>query len=302
MMLYFLFHVALAGPIEDAIALRRGGDIPGARNLLLAMEPLVTDGERGWYLYQRGVCEELDNHPDRAEGLYREAIDVGGDTVLDAHFRLALVLEDQHRDAEALREIVGLDHVKGLEERDEITIALQRGITEVHTHHPRRGIRRISKALEIADVGNTHAYMRSKARATLVEVILSEADRLTLDGPERRMVRRLKRRAQAIKDAEAQIIELAGLQEPEWILASLVALGDAYLSLGDAVASAPPPARLDAASAGIYRSEVAKKAENAKTKAYHAWDSGVALATRLGYESPRVAVLKERRAQLEGAR
>ncbi len=301
-MLALLASVALAGPVEDAIVLRRSGDIAGARNLLVTMEPLVTDGERGWYLYQRGICEELDNKPDLAEGLYRQAIHTGGDSVVDAHFRLALVLEDQHREAEALREIVRLDRVKGMEERDEITIALQRGITEVHTRHPRRGIRRISRALAVVDGGDSHAYMRAKARATLVEVLLADAGRLDLDGPERRVVRHLTRRAQAIKAAEAQIIALAGLEEPEWILASLVVLGDAYLSLGEAVAASPAPARLDAASAGIYRTEVAKKAENAKTKAYHAWDSGIALATRLAYESPRVATLKGRRASLGGAR
>lgn len=290
-MITFL-SLAFAGPIEDAIEVRQSGDLAGARNLLVALEPLVTEQERGWYFYQRGICEELDGHPDLAEGLYRQAIDEGG-VGLDARFRLSLVLEEQGRGREALAEIAGLDRIRGLDEDDEITIALLRGIAEVESGRIRMGVSRIERALARIDEG--HGYMQAKARFALVQVILSEARKLSLDGPERRVVRRLKRRAVAIKDAEAQVVALTALGEPEWILAGLLALGDGYAALADAVAATPPPRKLTPEAAAIYRVEVGKKAENARTRAWHVWDQGVSLALRLEYESPRVAVLRARR-------
>lgn len=288
-----LCSLAFAGPIEDAVEVRQSGDLDGARKLLVALEPLVTDQERGWYLYQRAVCEELDHHPDLAEGLYRRAIEEGGDSVLDAHFRLALVLDAQGREKEALAEMVWLDRRPGLPEDDETTIALQRGIVEVRSGKTRVGVRRIERAL--AGIEEGHRYMRAKARFALVEVILGEAGKLTLDGPERRVVKRLKRRAVAIKDAEAQVVALTAMEEPEWILAGLLTLGDGYLALADAVATSPAPRKLSPEAAAVYRVEVRKKAENARTRAWHVWDQGVALALRLGYESPRVAELRARR-------
>lgn len=286
-----LLSLAVAGPIEDAIEVRQAGDLAGARNLLVALEPLVTEQERGWYLYQRAICEELDGHPDLAEGLYRMAIDEGGG--LDARFRLALVLEEQGRGREALAEMVWLDRKRGLPEDDEITIALQRGIVEVESGKTRVGVRRIERALTQVEEG--HRYMRAKARFALMEVILGEAGKLTLDGPERRVVKRLKQRAVAIKDAEAQVVALTAMEEPEWILAGLLALGEGYAALADAVAESAPPRKLSPEAAAIYRVEVGKKAENARTRAWHVWDQGVSLALRLGYESPRVAELKARR-------
>lgn len=288
--------------IDEAIAVRRAGDPDAARSLLVAVEPFVPAGRRSWWLYQRGICEEMARRPAEAEAFYRQVLAEDGAAALDARFRLALVLEDQGRDAEALEEALALAKRRGLDERDAVTVALQRGVAEVNVGRVARGVRRIQRALAEVEGGETHRYMRAKARYTLARALLAEADALELDGAERRVVRRLEARAERILAAEKQIVAIAALEEPEWILAGLVALGDSYAALADDLAAAPVPRRLDEDQAVYYRSEVQKRAEVARTKAFGAWDHGVALATRIGWESPRVDTLKARRATLESVR
>lgn len=299
-------EMALATDTRASIALaierRRAGDTEGARALLVEIEPLVASEDRSWYLYQRGVTEELSWNPAEARAFYEQVLAIDGAEAIDARFRHALVLEDLGDDAGALEDILLLAKLRGLDERDETTVALQRGITEVNTRRVRRGVARIEAALATVEGGTTHRYMRAKARYTLAQALLDEADRLRLKGSQKRIVRNLTGRAERIKAAEQQVIALVALEEPEWILASLIALGDSYGRLSDELRATPAPRKLTDEQEAIYREQLAKKAENVKTKAYHSYDQGVTLATRLAFESPRLATLKERRAALEGER
>lgn len=281
--------------IDRAIAVRRQGDPDAARNLLLAAEPIVPEAMRSWWLYQRGICEEMAWRPADAAALYEQVIARGGPEALDARFRLALVLEDQGRDDEALDQVLALRKAKGLDERDRVTLELQRGVAELRTGRTRRGAKRVEAALAEVEGGDTHTWMRAKARYTLAWALLEEADALALDGREKRVVKRLSGRAERMQAAEKQIIAIAALQEPEWVLAGLIDLGDSYADLADDLAASPAPRGLTEEQAALYRDELAKKSEVLRTKAWHSYDQGVALATRIGWESPRVATLKARR-------
>lgn len=288
--------------IEEAITLRRGGDPDGAAALLRALSPMVAEDQRGWLLYQQGVCEELAFRPAAAKGYYEQVIARGGSEALDARFRLALVLEELDEDDAALEQILTLAKQKGLDERDQVTIALQRGIAEVRTGKTRRGAKRIQAALDAVEGGETHTWMRAKGRYTLAKALLDEAAGMKLRGSEKRVVKRLKGRAERLLAAEKQIIAIATLEEPEWILAGLIDLGDGYTRLADELLAAPAPRKLSDEQEAIYREELAQKAEVLRTKAFHAWDQGVALATRIGWESPRVGTLKARRDGLAAVR
>lgn len=281
--------------LDEAVTLRQAGDVEAARALLLAMAPQLPEALRAAWLYQRGVTEEIAWRPAEAKALYDAVIASGDPLALDARFRRALVREDLGDDAGALADVLAVAKARGLDEEDAVTLALQRGIIEVNTGHVRKGIRRIDRALAEVEGGATHRYMRAKARYTLAKALLAEAADLPLDVAERRATRNLSARAARIAAAERQITALVALQEPEWILASLVALGDGYAALGDALAAAPAPARLSAEQAAVYRAELDRYVINARTKAHHWYDAGVTLAARLQWESPRVALLRERR-------
>lgn len=291
-----------ADRVDEAIRVRQRGDVEGARALLVALEPLVPADQLLWYLYQRGICEELAFRPEAALAYYDRILELAGNDALDARFRRVLVLEELGMYEAALADVRAIDRARGLSEDDEITVALQRGITELVSGKRRVGIKRIDKALAATEGSDSHRYLRAKARYHLAQALLDEADAQKLTGPEKRVVKKLEKRALGIKAAEKQIIALAALQEPEWVLASLIAFGDSHVRLADALAESPAPKRLDDEQVAIYRAELAKKADNVRTKAFHAYDSGVALATRLAWESPNVGTLKERRAALEPKR
>jgi len=280
--------------IEESIRIRRQGDLEGARSLLVALEPRVDDAQRGWYLYQRGICEELLWRPAEAEALYRLVLEGGGDTVVDARFRLALVLEDQGRGTEALEQVLELARARGFEEGDEVTIDLQRGSVEIATGRTRRGVRHIQDALARVEGGDTHRYMRAKGRYMLAKALLDTADARDMGSREQQGVRVLKSRTTEMMAAESQIIALIALEEPEWILASLLRYGDSYLRLADDLAAAPAPRRLNAAQASIYLGAMGVRADKVRAKARYAYDQGIQLAIRLGFESPKVAELNAR--------
>ena len=56
--------------------------------------------------------------------------------------------------------------------------------------------------------------------------------------------------------AEQQVIAIARLGEPEYALAGLVMLGDAYIMLHDDMLAAPVPRRLSDEEEVLYRAEL----------------------------------------------
>ena len=291
----------IADRIAEAVRLRQAGDLNAARSLLIALEPHLASGDRAEWLYQRGICEELAFKPEEAREFYTAALNTPGPVALDARFRRALVLEALGDPQAALADVLALARLRGLDENDAITLALQRGISEVDSGRGRKGVRRIQTALAAVEGGDTHRYMRAKARYTLARALLDEAADLSLDVPaQKRAGKNLVGRAERMKAAEEQIISLIQLAEPEWIHASLLALGDSYGELHRALIAAPPPRGLTAPQVTVYRAEIAKRAEVARTKAWHCYEQGIAVARRLAFESPRVATLHARQAAMKG--
>lgn len=290
--------------VEEAVAARRNGmqaDVQASKNLLVALEPQVPEEERALYLYQRGLCEDLLWEPRGALAFYDEVIALGPSEVLvEAHLRRALVLEDLGEDARALADIQFVDRQRGLTEKGELTVALQRGITELSAGRRQRGIRHLEEALSAADGASKLSYMRAKAEYALIEATLQEANGLMLRGSQRRVVRNLTERAEQIQAAQERIITLTRLQEPEWVLASLIALGDAYALVGDDLQAAPWPKHLNAIQVRVYEIELAKKVANVQAKALHCYEQGAGLAERLQWESPNARTLAERQREMTG--
>lgn len=282
--------------VEHAIEVRRSGDLAGAAALLDALDGKVPAPRRPWWLYQRGITAELAGDLERARDLYREAIVLTGDDVLasaDARFRLAGVLEELGDATGALREVEALEGLRGLPPADALSVALQAGIAGVAAGE-RRAIGDLEAALGEAEAAGSHPWLRAKARYVIARALLDEADATLLVGGERKVVRRLTARAEAVAAAEQQVLAVIQVGEVEWILAALLRLGDSYRALGDALVAAPVPRRLEPAEAEVYRAEVASRAENVRRKARHAWSQGVELAARFGVESRHVATLRDR--------
>lgn len=295
--------------LDQAAERRQAGDLAGARALLAEAEPHVTAAQRHQFLYQRGILAELSWDFGSARADYEEAIrlcdaDPGlaaGATAADARFRLALVLEDLGDPEGALTLVRAVAHMRGLTEDDTATLALQEAISRVNVAKPasgraRRATGRLLDELAAADGGGAGTWLRAKGRYTVAHALFAEAAARPMTGSQRRVVKALEERVRYITSAEKEIVTLVGLAEPEWILRALLDLGDAWSALADALDAAPPPPELDAAELATYRQALAGKATNVRRRAWESYDQGVQLAARLGFESPWVGRLAERRA------
>lgn len=294
--------------LDQAVERRQAGDLAGARALIVEAEPHVTAAQRPWFLYQRGILAELSWDFAAARADYEEAIRLyegggehpGGGTAADARFRLALVLEDMGDAEGALAQVRAVAKLRGLSEDDTTTLALQEAISRVNVAKPatgraRRATGRLLDTLAAADPGGGHTWLRAKARYTVARALFAEAGAVPLQGSQKRVVRHLEERVRYITAAEKEIVTLVGLAEPEWILRSLLDLGDAWAALADAVDGAPPP-DLSAEELATYRDLVTDKLLNLRRRAWESYEQGVQLAARLGFESPWVGRLAERRA------
>jgi hypothetical protein len=303
--------------IDQAIERRLAGDLAGGRRLLDEAEPHVEPAERAWFLYQRGIFKELAWDATGARADYEAAIQLfehpagggpggatGGATAADARFRLALVLEDLGLPAEALAQMRTLSKLRGLDDDDALTVSLQEAISRAGAARPGSGRARraISKLLDVvaeADAAGGHSWLRAKGRYTVARGLFDEGTGIALDGSEKRIVARLEDRVEHIKLAEQQIVLVIGIRgplpEPEWIVRSLLDLGDAWAALADALQGIREPSGLTPAELAGYRAGLGERATNLRRRAWEAFDQGVEVAARLQFESPWVGRLRDRR-------
>lgn len=297
-----LLGFAVAGTLDQAVAARQAGDYAGAAQLLDTLHPLVEPEEEARWNLERGLDEELMWHHAAAEPYYRTAIDIGGDAAMEARYHLVVVLDDLGRYDEARVELTSLLTATRLNPEFVPVLGIEQGVLDVHTGRVERGLRRIERS--IARVGDVkrHSWMVGRGRFVLLDARAAEGERLAFEGQAARLKRKLVARAKVLKAVETELYAVIKTEEPEWITASLLRVGDTYADLADDLVAAPTPPQLDSDQIPIYQAEVARKAEGPRTKAYTLYDHGVSFATRLSWESPVVEELKARRDELAAVR
>jgi tetratricopeptide (TPR) repeat protein len=193
----------------------------------------------------------------------------------NAAFRRIIVLEDVGRSAESLAAVKALQAEGTWSEVDALTLSLAQGISELSDGRTRRGIKHIEASLAALEDSSEATWMRARARAALARVMLDEAAGLTLVG-NKKAARRLGERSALMVAAEQQVIAIAHLGEPEYALAGLLLLGDAYIMLHDDM--------LADEEVVIYRAEVESRVKILSAKAKNYYGEGLKLATRVGWE------------------
>lgn len=244
--------------------------------------------------FQLGKTLELMEDYEGALSHYAAVLEQGdSEHRHDAAFRRIIVLEDVGRSAESLEAVKVLQDEGDWSELDEITLDLARGISEISSGKTRKGIKRIEAGLAVLAETSESPWMRARARAALIRVMLDEAAGLELVG-NKKAARRLSERSGLMVAAEQQVIAIARLGEPEYALDGLVLLGDAYIMLHDDMLAAPAPRRLSDEEAVIYRAEVEGRVKILSAKAKNYYGEGVKLATRVGWEGALAETLQAR--------
>lgn len=279
--------------VQDVLVMaedmRKTGAPGNCHQILSTIDGMVSDAQRSDYLYLRGFCAELAWEGAPAREDYLEVIARGTTHVTEARFRLALVLEDLGDGHGALQQMVILHKNEGWNLDDQIAIDLERALAQVAAGKRRIGLKNLDTALIVAESWDKHTWLRAKARYVQIEGAITAAERDQLVGGEKNQARALKSRAQALAEAQQAMLPLIAENEPEWILRGLYRLGTAYLTLGDEIVAARPPARLTREQEVIYRQQVAAQRDRVRDTASHVYDQGVQLSLRVQFESPWVA-------------
>jgi tetratricopeptide (TPR) repeat protein len=275
------------GEIIEAAAERRlRGDTVGAMaRLQIVIEQSPPPPEQADALYQLGLCHEREERFAEALAVYDRLVQSWPEVrvSLDGWFRRALCLEYLGRDREARRSLERIETAEGLALRDRLTLDLQRGISLLRTGRTRAGLRLIDEAELAARGTDLVPYLRGKAHVAKARLLLEDADKLHLSGPQRAQQRALERRAALLAAAEQEVAAAAYLGEPEWILEGLLILGHAYLSLHEALMESRPPRSLSEAAEVVYREEVSSRAQVLLIKAWNHYDAGVSKAHEWRY-------------------
>lgn len=269
----------------------RERDHEGARILLRQVRDKHPEGaEEATYLM--GVTWELDNHPEEAIPLYREALKrwPDGGRQADLRFRLAESWGTAGRPRKAIR-LLGRVPTADLTESDLLKMELIRGVWELQAGRNHKGLARLEEALGTAGPEDATFY-QAKARAHIAGKMLEDAARLDLKARGERQARQLTGRAELITAAEHQVAAIAPLNEPEWALEGLFLTALAYEQLGDDLIDAPTPRELTPEQAAIYEEQIAQRAGIVRTKAARYYKKGLDLAERLDWRSSRVDKLQ----------
>lgn len=289
-------------PLEQAIDARREGNYAAAAAYLDVVRPLVDPADDARWNLERGLAEELQWRPERAEPFYRAAILAGGPAAAEARYHLVVVLDDLGRVAEARRELDTLLATPGLNQAFLPVLRLERGVLDLHAGQVRRGERRVRADLDELAATGGHAWAEGRARTALIETWLRTAADLEFEQGEWRQRANLGRRVKLLQEAEAQMYAVFRTEEPEWITGSLLLVGRAYEDLAADLEAAVPPRRLGEGAAEVFRQAVLEKAQAPRTKAFNCYDKGVEVAAQLDWSSPVVQSLREARAVLAEVR
>ena len=281
---------------DEAVARRADGDFEGAVHRL---SWLIDNGHGSdAVVYQLGVAYELAGDYDTAISVY-ERLMLDPDNVLDAGFRRALCLESLDRWDEALRQYRRLPQTEGFDRHDRLTLDLAMGAAELTAGNERKGLRLVEEALAASEGVDDVTWIQGKARYALIDRTLDDAADLELTGSDKRIAKRLGERAAALGEAETHILAIIEHQEPEWILASLMRLGDAYLELHEDFLAVPPPDDVSAEVRAAYVEAWNDKAKVLEVKAFTAYDTALETAGKLRVDNRTTEALRERRDSIQ---
>ncbi len=280
---------------DEAILRREQGDLEGAIQRLgwLRMQGDVREET----LYQLARTLEMDRRIEEAAAAYLQLLEEhpDGDLAPSARLRLAICLDDLGHPREALRVLDRLPP-RAWDRHDAFTIALVRGVALLHAGRTRAAHRVLDPVLEATARTGEVSWYRARALHALLEANLQEVAAIRFVGRDRADRRSVHRAADRMVEAEDLVRQVVETREPEWILRALLALGDAYAALADALDQAPVPEELGEEARRIYEREMQVYVDRLRHKAWATWDAGLDVASRTGWHDATVEALRARRA------
>jgi hypothetical protein len=290
---------------EQIAALQRVGNYSSSGELLeFLVERSPSPLNRFLLAKNFELGEDYGESIARYEGLIGE--ELPPDLDLDVRFRYAVVLDDLSRQPgadpsqgpQARKGLRSLRRHPALAAGDRARLDLLIGASDIHLGRPRRGLRRISRALRKMADPSESSWMQARARSALVYELVRNAESFAIRG--KKDDARLKKRMKLMASAESQVVSIIQLNEPEYVLEGLLVVADAYLRLYDELVSAPVPVELEGGQIPLYRERVLEEAEFLRKKARGFYHKGVLYADHLSWKGRSRDLLEQRRDALDG--
>jgi TolA-binding protein len=125
-------------------------------------------------------------------------------------------------------------------------------------------------------------YFAAKAHYMQGERVLSEFDKIKIDGDIEQLKNRLKKKSELLKRAADTFLETAEMGVAEWTTASLYQIGVTYESFSKALLDSPPPGNLTAEQKEAYSQQIDEFVVPIEEKSLEAYESGWQKAIELG--------------------
>ncbi len=210
-----------------------------------------TDKEADEVVFQMGRAEENAGREKQAAELYKRYLP----RAKNADHRVEGLVALARIDAK-------LGDEKGAEE------ALASAVT-LGKHHPR-------------ELGPEGKYAAAHARYLQGERVLAKFDKIQIQGDVKQLSKRLKEKAELLKQASAVFLDMVSLGVAEWATAALYQIGHTYESFAKSMKDAPPPSGLSDADKEAYQQQIDEFVVPIEERSLDAYENGWKKATELG--------------------
>lgn len=249
------------------------------------LEELIRRSDNIDYRYNEGVLWELEEQYILAEDRYKELIVESVDPafILNLQFRLGVIVSDQGRHLEAITLFKTLMRDPEVTPKEIQILSLAQGAAEIYHGKTRRGVRRINKTLAL-EYSENQPWIESRAREALVFALIQKSEGYAF-GSVKKTTRNFQKRSELVGVAEEQIVVMIDLEEPEYVLKSLLQLSGAYIQVANEMRMVPAPRKLDREQQIAFQDSLNDRADFIEEKGRGYCLKGLSYAELKGFES-----------------
>jgi tetratricopeptide (TPR) repeat protein len=132
------------------------------------------------------------------------------------------------------------------------------------------------------ELGADGKYAAAHARYMQGERVLQKFEKIHIEGDVKQLQKRLKEKADLLKQASQIFLDTVSLGVAEWTTASLYQIGRTYESFAKALREAPPPSGLSDADKEAYQAQIDEFVVPIEERSLDAYENGWKKATELG--------------------
>jgi TolA-binding protein len=150
------------------------------------------------------------------------------------------------------------------------------------------------------ELGPDGKYAAAHARYLQGSHVLAKFDKIQIQGDVKQLSKRLKEKADLLKQASSVFLDTVSLGVAEWTTASLFQIGHTYEAFAKAMRDAPPPSGLSDADKEAYQTQIDEFVVPIEERSLDAYENGWKKAIDLGIYNQWTQKMRESLGRLNG--